>query len=404
VVKNEARPMSEAESNPELNLDDHLLAIKRQIGEVAWSMRVAAAREQERIVLELKACVEKGESRAEALRRIDSRLKANTVNTWFGKYSRGGLVALIDRRGRPALGIQGSSDTLRTPTKRYLTKTSISFLKWSGSKQSILRELTSRMPTEFEDYFEPMMGSAALFLSLRPPHATLGDENSELVECFRLVRDRVDDLLEALLEHRNTEEHFYQVRALRAEDLSPLARAARLIFLNKTCFNGLYRQNRHGHFNVPYGRISNANIRDEEALRRVSGALQGVALVRGDFADLLDKAGSRAFVYLDPPYLALPHQQPMRYSGKVFGEDAHRRLARVCSDLHDRGCKVMISAGDHPLVRELFHDWNIEVIETRRQINPNAARRGGHHELLIRNYEGITGADPKQKTLSFISP
>ena len=395
--------MSEAESNPEMNLDDHLLSIKRQIGEAAWSLRLVRAREQERIILELKAGIEKGGSRAEVLQRIDSGLRVGTVNNWLLKYSRGGLVALIDRRGRPSQGIVWSSDTLRTPVTRRRTKTAISFLKWSGSKQQVLRELTSRMPAGFERYFEPMMGSAALFLSLRPQHATLGDENSELVECFCMVRDRVDELLEALEEHRNTEEHFYRVRALQSEDLSPLARAARLIFLNKTCFNGLYRHNSNGHFNVPYGRISNANIRDEEALRRVSAALQGVAIVCGDFEDLLAEAGDRDFVYLDPPYLGLG-KQPMRYSGKVFGEDAHRRLAQVSRDLHDRGCKVMISNGDHPLVRELFHDWNIETLEIRRQINPNAARRGGHHELLIRNYEGVTGATPKQKSLNFVVP
>lgn len=392
--------MSEDESNLERNLDARLLAIKSQIGEAAWADRLSQAREQERIVLELKAGLEKGESKVKALWRIAPGLSATTVGRWVERYSRGGLVALIDRRGRRSQGIPGVSDTVRPPGTKRRTRTPISFLKWSGSKQGLLRELTSRTPTGFEHYFEPMMGSAALFLSLRPRHATLGDENSDLVECFRIVRDRVGDLLEALQEHRNTEEHFYRVRALRSEDLSPIVRAARLIFLNKTCFNGLYRHNRHGHFNVPYGRISNANFRDEETLRRVSGALQGVSLVCGDFTDLLDRAGDRDFVYLDPPYLAKPHFA-MRYSGKVFGEDAHRRLARVSRDLDGRGCKVMISNGDDPLVRELFHGWNIEVLETRRQMNPNAARRAGFHELVIRNYDGIVAAGPKQGTLKF---
>ena len=244
------------------------------------------------------------------------------------------------------------------------------------------------MPVSFGRYHEPFVGGAAMLLRVRPEHATLADANDELVNCYRVVRDDVEHLITHLASHRNEEEYFYEMRATDPETLDEIERASRFIFLNRTCFNGLYRVNRSGQFNTPFGRYANPRICDAENLRLVSEVLASVDLIHCDYVDALALAERDDFVYLDPPYVPLsPYSDFKRYTKEQFGEDDHVRLAETFRDLDARGCKVMLSNSDMPLVHSLYGGFTIEVVQARRLINKNPAGRGLVNELVIRNYE-----------------
>ena len=311
-----------------------------------------------------------------------------TVREWLGRHAKLGLEGLIDRTGP-------LSRRKRTPRPRSSTvppvdarpNPPLSFVKWAGSKRQLIPFLLERMPKTFGKYYEPMVGSGALFLSLSPERAVLGDLNAELMNCFTVIRDRLDELVAALGRHENTQAHYLKTRGLDPDTLPEVERAARTIFLNKTCYNGLYRVNQAGRFNVPYGWVDKANFQDVELLERVHDRLQGVELRCGDFEETLRDAGEGDLVYLDPPYLADKRctQRPHTYQPEAFGPEEHRRLARLVRELDQRGCHVRLSNSDVSLVRELYGDWFIEVLPVRRHINRQAAGRGGWTEVLVSN-------------------
>jgi DNA adenine methylase len=264
----------------------------------------------------------------------------------------------------------------------------ISFIKWAGSKGPVMDQLLALFPACRGTYFEPMAGSGTVFFKLpRPRRAVLGDINAELMTCYQVIRDELPDLQAALDRHHNTEQHFKRVRAQDPRQLEPVERAARMVFLNKTCFNGLYRVNSRGKFNVPYGNILWANIRDDEALERVHRRLQGVSLRCGDYHQTLVDAGPGDLVYLDPPYLSPGPKASIfyAYQPRAFGERQHRRLAETFRDLDRRGCKVLLSNSNVPLVRELYQGFSQQVLHTRRPLNSVASRRAGWEELVIHN-------------------
>ncbi|MEI8083189.1 MAG: Dam family site-specific DNA-(adenine-N6)-methyltransferase, partial [Actinomycetes bacterium] len=240
----------------------------------------------------------------------------------------------------------------------------------------------------FDHYHEPFMGGAALLLRLSPERATLSDSNAELVNCYRVVRDDVETLIEHLAIHQNESDYFYETRAADPMRLTDVGRASRFIYLNRTCFNGLYRVNRQGRFNTPFGRYSNPRICDAVNLRLVSAALRSVELLEADYFDALALAESGDFAYLDPPYMPVSKFSDFkRYTKEQFGEAEHVRLAEVFRELDARGCKVMLSNSDTPLVHELYRGYTIEVVRARRLINKNPEGRGLVNELVIRNYE-----------------
>ncbi|MBX3275386.1 MAG: Dam family site-specific DNA-(adenine-N6)-methyltransferase [Sandaracinaceae bacterium] len=278
-----------------------------------------------------------------------------------------------------------------------------SFVKWVGSKQGVLSAILARMAPPTGRYFEPMVGSGVVFLGLAPERAVLGDANAELVDCYRVIRDDVEALVRALDRHVNTREHFLAVRAQRPEDLPPVERAARFIFLNKTCFNGLYRVNAAGAFNVPYGGIAHANFRDAATLRRVSARLEGVSLRCADVAECVRDAGPGDLVYLDPPYFAAPRAE-VRYRAQGFGVEGHERLAALFDDLDRRGCRVVLSNADAPEVRALYRGRVVEVLATRRPVNRDARARDGWRELLIRNYDDPPRSSPPAAPLAVATP
>jgi DNA adenine methylase len=265
------------------------------------------------------------------------------------------------------------------------------FLKWAGGKGQLLPELLARTPAKFNGYHEPFIGGGAFFLALRSrgvvTTAALSDANPRLVDTYTALRDDVEAVIAALEPLRNDRDLFYEVRARRHEDLSSAEAAARVIFLNKTCFNGLYRENRRGEFNVPFGRYTNPRICDPENLRAVSRALQGVSIERHDFDDALATVRAGDFVYLDPPYHPLSRTASFTdYHGAGFGESEQRRLAESFAGLAGRGVSVVASNSDTPLIRELYAGFEIEVVMAKRAINSKADARGKVHELIIRNF------------------
>jgi len=219
----------------------------------------------------------------------------------------------------------------------------------------------------------------------------LCDLNAELMDSYRVLRDRLPELERALGAHENTEEHYLEVRAQDPDTLDPVARAARTIFLNKTCFNGLYRVNASGRFNVPFGRIWWANICDGPTLHRCSAQLGSARLLQGDYERAVETAGAGDLVYLDPPYLSPGKKAALfyAYQPRTFGEPEHRRLAQVFRELDRRGCRVLLSNTNTPLVREIFRGYPVRVLTTRRPVNCKAGRREGWEEVIIHNREDL---------------
>lgn len=265
------------------------------------------------------------------------------------------------------------------------------FLKWAGGKQRLLRQYAPFFPdvAEIKHYYEPFIGSAAVFFQLRPLPATLADRNHKLIEVYRVVQQQVDDLIAALQPHHNDADYFYAIRAQNPAELTAVQRAARLIFLNKTCYNGLYRENSKGEFNVPFGRYVNPAICDEPRLRAAAAALQQVVLCADDFAEIVAAAEAGDFVYFDPPYAPLSATSSFTsYSRHGFDAADQRRLADTIDELTQRNCRVMLSNSSAPLIEDLYRDrgYRIVEIEARRNINSKAHKRGPVKELLILNY------------------
>jgi DNA adenine methylase len=273
------------------------------------------------------------------------------------------------------------------------------FLKWPGGKRQLLEAFEPLFPASFGRYFEPFVGSGAVFFRLRgtgrlsgSAHSPLlSDHNAELINAYRVVRDEVDALVGLLAEYaaRHSPETFYAVRALdrNGHTLGDVERAARTIYLNKTCYNGLYRDNSRGEFNAPLGRYARPSILQEGVLRAASAALQGVALEQRDYAALVDEAGAGDFFYFDPPYHPLSRTANFTaYTAGAFGPDDQRRLADVYDSLARRGCHCMLSNSDTTFIRELYAGYRIETIQATRAINSKAAGRGPISEVVILNY------------------
>jgi DNA adenine methylase len=270
------------------------------------------------------------------------------------------------------------------------------FIKWAGGKTQLLPALMRHIPAQFRCYHEPFIGSAALFLYLEGKGhirhgAVLSDANPALIELYTVVRDNVSALIEALQEHevhKHSRDYYYAVRSWdRSPDWSqrsPVERAARMILLNKTCFNGLHRVNRQGYFNVPFGRYGNPTICDTPALHAVSSALQGVDLIVDDFAGVLERARPQDLIYFDPPYLPLSATASFTsYTHTMFGVEQHQRLAYVFVELAERGCSVILSNSSVPLVHELYSGFEIDEVPARRAINSVAGKRGPITELIV---------------------
>lgn len=257
-------------------------------------------------------------------------------------------------------------------------------LKWAGGKTQLLPELLAKAPRKFGKYIEPFFGGGALFFALRSEGAVVADSNPELVNLYRSVAQSVDLVIERLGSCPNTEDAFYTMRALDWTKMAPADAAARTIFLNRTCFNGLYRVNKSGGFNVPFGRYKNPKILDELALRAASELLSKSTIVHGDYKSVL--AGYAApgdFIFLDPPYLPVSKYADFkRYTKEQFYEEDHRELAQEVERLRELGCHVLLTNSNHPLVHELFAPYKMEVIQTKRYISCNGGSRNGEDVIV----------------------
>jgi DNA adenine methylase len=278
------------------------------------------------------------------------------------------------------------------------------FLKWAGGKGQLLPELSRRLPEHFARYHEPFVGGGAFFFYLwnnrrLPAGALLSDFNPELIDCYRAVRDHVEDLIELLQEHKahtGDKAYFYAIRFWdRQPDFAqrPLVeRAARTIFLNRTCYNGLYRLNNKQQFNAPFGYYKNPLVVDPDNMREVSHALQDVDLQQADFGIVLERADKGDLVYFDPPYYPLSQTASFTsYTHRGFGEAEQRRLADVFGALIERGCYVMISNSSTEFTNELYSavgngSVNKEIVKASRKINCDGRKRGFVDELIVSNY------------------
>ncbi len=262
-------------------------------------------------------------------------------------------------------------------------------VKWAGGKGRLLSQYEPYLPTQFKRYFEPFAGGAAIFFRLRNERgrkfpAILNDSNEELINCYQVVQSQPEPLLERLREMaaRHSQDHYYQIRAARPEQ--SLERAARLIYLNKTCYNGLYRVNASGGFNVPIGRYKDPSIVQEDKIRAAHAALQGVQFWNKEFDEAALAARKGDFVYFDPPYQPLTATSNFTsYTRDQFGMAQQCHLAEVFKQLVKRGCHVLLSNSDSELVRNLYRDYRQVEIQAPRFINSKAAGRSSIVELLI---------------------
>jgi DNA adenine methylase len=250
----------------------------------------------------------------------------------------------------------------------------------------LAQDILRHFPAAYGRYYEPFLGGGALFFAARPRRATLADSNAALIDVYRVVQTDVEALIERLGRYRNSREHYYAARAQDPAALPPLERAARFVYLNRTCYNGLFRVNRQGRFNVPFGRYTNPRICDADTLRAASRALGRAALRVGDFAECARHARAGDVVYCDPPFDPLSKTALFTsYTAQGFGADEQARLAQFCAELAARGCRVLVSNSDTPLIRGLYRGFRIVELQARRAINRNGDGRGPVTELLILN-------------------
>lgn len=281
-------------------------------------------------------------------------------------------------------------------------------LKWAGGKRQLLREILARLPRRIETYHEPFVGGAAVFFALaaekRFRHAVIADKNADVVNVYLALRDDVGQVIDRLgrLSRRHSAREYYRIRAERPRSVA--ARAARILYLNKTAYNGLYRVNQSGQFNVPLGRYDEPRIVDEARLTAASQALSGVDIRVADFEQVCAAARAGDAVYLDPPYLPVSRTSHFAaYHREPFGLTEHQRLARVFKELSQRGVASLLSNSNTRDTRALFGDFEVCVIGVRRSINSNPARRGPVPEILVstprvrRRRLPARGTDPRAR-------
>ena len=272
------------------------------------------------------------------------------------------------------------------------------FVKWAGGKRQLIPILNENLPELFGTYYEPFLGGGALLFHIlthrQRQKCSISDLNSDLVLTYTTIRDRIDDLIISLKKHeknyeKDSKSYYYYVREHVPND--GIEKTSRLLFLNRTCFNGLYRVNNKGKFNVPLGKYSNPNIVNEENLRSVSDILQlsKVSIQCRDFQSVQRCAKKDDLIYFDPPYHPVSKTSNFTsYTNKDFTFDDLARLSELCTTLDEKGCKVLLSNSDSKEVSKMFSKkpWKINKVRANRSINSNSKKRTGHFELLIKNY------------------
>jgi DNA adenine methylase len=273
------------------------------------------------------------------------------------------------------------------------------YLKWAGGKRQILPEIKKRLPADIDSrlYYEPFVGAGAVFFDLLPKKAVINDFNTQLIVTYRAIKNNVEDLVQLLKEHqrKNAGDYYYQKRNLDRDGasfdrLTETEKAARFIFLNKTCYNGLYRVNSRGLFNVPYGRYKNPLICEEPLLRRISAYLNSngisITITNEDFEKAVSGADGNSFVYFDPPYHSPKGTGFTGYQADGFGEREQERLGNVFAELTKRNVKCLLSNSDTEFIRDLYKAYEIIPVQAKRAINSDSSGRGFVGEVLVKNY------------------
>lgn len=270
------------------------------------------------------------------------------------------------------------------------------FVKWAGGKRQLIDQFKPLFPRKFNRYLEPFVGSGAVFFyiiqNFKPKEIILSDINEELINAYKIIKTDVEKLIIELKQHKEYhlakgKPYYLTIRATNPKDLPKLERAARFIYLNKTCFNGLYRVNSKGQFNVPMGAYKNPSIVQEEKLRLASKLLKNVKLKVMSFEKVLTLAKKGDFIYFDPPYYPLKNKNSFtNYTKDSFMEKEQEKLAEVFINLDRKGCLVMLSNSDTKFIKDLYHKYNIKLVQATRMINSDGKNRGKINEIVVTNY------------------
>lgn len=290
----------------------------------------------------------------------------------------------------PSTTVLASSKIMRLKKSEIKESVPRPFVKWAGGKRQLLSILQASAPRAFEHYYEPFIGGGAFLFSLLPQNATISDANLELINCYQVIRDDVQSLIRSLQLHKNDAEHFYAVRAKAPSSMTAVQRASRFIYLNKTCFNGLYRENNQGQFNAPFGRYEKPKIADKENLLAIAQYLttKNIQICHADYSHVLNKVQAGDFVYFDPPYVPLTKTASFSsYLKGGFGLQEQEKLADLFKQLAQKGVYAMLSNSNTDTIRSLYSDFEIQTIHASRAINCKGGKRGKEaNEVLIVNY------------------
>ncbi|MFW9950144.1 MAG: DNA adenine methylase [Candidatus Thorarchaeota archaeon] len=267
------------------------------------------------------------------------------------------------------------------------------FLKWAGGKRQLISQMENFFPKIYNRYIEPFVGGGAVFFHLLPDNSIISDNNPDLINCYKVIKEDIEDLIKSLKKHKYEKNYYYEIRALDRDhkkfaELSNIEKASRSIYLNKSGYNGLYRVNSKGFFNVPFGRHKNPKICDELNLRNVSKALRNVEIYLGSFEICLDFAEQDDFVYLDPPYHPLSDTALFTsYTKSNFDKSSQIKLFELFKELDRRGCYIMLSNSYSEFILDLYKDFRILTLKAKRNINSISQKRGLIDEVLILNRE-----------------
>ncbi|MFX0020040.1 MAG: DNA adenine methylase [Promethearchaeota archaeon] len=276
--------------------------------------------------------------------------------------------------------------------KKAIVGTPHPFLKWAGGKRQLISQLDKFIPPNYNKYIEPFVGGGALFFYLLPTNAILIDNNLELINCYRVIKEEVESLIISLEKHKYKQEYYYKIRAMDRnpqtfKNITDIEKASRTIFLNKAGYNGLYRVNSKGFFNVPFGRHKNPNICDKENLKAVNKVLKpNIKIIHGSFELCLNYAEKDDFIYLDPPYYPLSDTALFTsYTEQDFGQESQIKLYEVFKELDGRGCQILLSNSYCDFILDLYKNYRIITLKAKRAINSISSKRGEINEVLIMN-------------------
>lgn len=265
------------------------------------------------------------------------------------------------------------------------------FIKWAGGKRQLIKELIKLLPANYNRYFEPFIGGGALFFAIQPKNAYISDINPELINLYNVVKNDVDLLINDLIKYKNTEDYFYKIRNLDRKPsykkFNVIKKASRFIYLNKTCYNGLYRTNSKGYFNVPFGFYKDPNIIDEQNLKACSELLKKTEIVSSHFLAMENEIKTGDFVYFDPPYIPINKTSSFtKYYKDDFDIGEQIKLKELCDRLTKKNIYFMLSNSYSKQILKLYEQYNIKKIKATRAINCKADKRGAINELIITNY------------------